>query len=49
MVDIFMWARSSMDRMPGFGPVDRGSNPRVPIYFLSFFQERYLNQFLYIN
>ena len=20
-----------MDRMPGFGPVDRGSNPRVPI------------------
>ena len=21
-----------MDRMPGFGPVDRGSNPRVPIF-----------------
>ena len=23
-----LWARSLMDRIPGFGPVDRGSIPR---------------------
>lgn len=23
-----IWARSLMDRIPGFGPVDRGSIPR---------------------
>lgn len=28
---IFLWAYSSMDRMTGFGPVDRGSNPRTPV------------------
>lgn len=27
-IDEKHWACSLMDRMPGFGPVDRGSNPR---------------------
>lgn len=27
----FIKARSSMDRMTGFGPVDLGSNPSEPI------------------
>ena len=26
-----IWVRSLMDKISGFGPADRGSNPRVPI------------------
>ena len=31
-LDLNIWVYSLMDRITGFGPVDRGSNPRRPIY-----------------
>ena len=38
---LVLWARSSMDRIPGFGPVDRGSNPRVLVNYSEVLQEQH--------